>query len=160
MKIKKIFASLLAVMLLLAAMPSAAFAAEPSDESPAMTPHTVTIEVPAGEVGEYDVMPLIWDQDDCSLVANYVHDLPGFVIPDPYFAYEVYATAVDGSKINQNYTLSLMFGDGVKAMTSGKANGTVYKNDWISVVPGATYYFRINNATSYSLSVYITYYSW
>lgn len=152
MKTKKIWAVLLAILMCL----TSSITAFATDEIPAVTPHTITIEVPAGESG---VMPLIWGQFSPGIMDGVVYNTPSFYVPDPHFAYEVYATAMNGNPVNEPYAVSLMMGNGVKAHIQGTANGSHYKNDWISVTSG-NYYFRINNATSYNLSVYITYYSW
>lgn len=159
MKTKRIFAILLAVVCMLTCMPCTAFAAENSNENSVVTSHTITIEIPAGESCESEVMPCIWEQEDQYVSSGSVFDTAEFYIPDRYFAYEICGTPVNGSLSSRFFYVNLMFKGATKTSFGAPANGTTEKNDWISIVP-QDYYFQVINPTDYNLSVTITYYSW
>ena len=112
-------------------------------------------------LAEGSVQPRIWDRTVNTLNPNTItYDIP-FNIPERYFAYEFYATGVNGQPVtNGSYVVALMYDvTALIASGSGDADGTVYKVDWIDLDPD-NYQFKIFNYTDSPITVTITYYSW
>lgn len=87
-------------------------------------------------------------------------DTPGFYIPDRYFAFEMRATTSSGGTLNSSYSVTLKKGNGLIASGTADIDGATYKLDWIDISSTGTYYFRITNNSSTSISVSLVYYSW
>ena len=122
------------------------------------TKHTIEIEVPANEE---IVMPYIWDNGSYSPVYSSA-STASFVVPDNNFAFETSARDVNGNACSAEYSINLMLSstNTSRASTRNVADGTLKKLDWIDTNPGSTYYFKIVNFSSTTLSVYLEYYSW
>ena len=112
-------------------------------------------------LAEGSIQPRIWDRTVNTLNPNTItYDIP-FNIPDRYFAFEVYATGVNGQPVpNGYYAVALMYDitTSISTMT-GIADGTNYKKDWIDLIPDE-YQFKVFNYTDSPITVTITYYSW
>lgn len=159
MKTRKILLTLITIIALLFSLSPKSFAAKNSVEDQSITSHTIVLSISAVSSEDDGIVPYIWGEFNPGTVSHNIYNTPSFYIPDRYFAYEVSATATNGSPVNENFSVALKYNSATKSIISGKANGSVYKNDWIDVVPG-NYYFAVNNSTNSDLSIKITYYSW
>ncbi len=153
---KKLISLLLAVSLF-TSMSVNAFAADRSD-IPEIEKTTITYEMPAPTDDENaGIQPLIWDQESHETSKQLAYT-PLFVIPDRYFAYEM--SAISGNSSGK-YAIALMDQYSIETHSiTHTANSTTKKADWIDVVPGRSYQFRVTNFTGSNLIFTITYYSW
>lgn len=154
---KRILAIIMA-MLFLVSTSTVAFAAS----SPEVVAHTVAISVPPtltrNSAERENPGTRMWNSVSY-YIEYYVSVLYSayFTIPDPYFAYETYATGAPSGY----YTVELRKSSGALfASVTNKANGSSVKNDWITVNTGSQYRFKVYNDTGANITVYITYYSW
>ena len=154
---KRILAIIMA-MLFLVSTSTVAFAAS----LPEVVAHTVAISVPptltSNSAERENPGTRMWNSVSY-YIEYYVSVLYSayFTIPDPYFAYETYATGAPSGYYGVNLLGS---GGQIIATTSNLANGTSVKNDWINVTAGKQYRFKVINNTGSNITVYITYYSW
>ena len=162
----KRFVSLLMAMLLCLSIGSVAFAAEGSANTipENATEHTVAFCLPAqGEmtVPADGIAPYIWGDPSVTMVDHYVYYTAPFYVSDRYFGYEVEGFLDPGIVTDRGYSVSLQHvNGGVISSMSGEADGSLYKVDWVNIYTDGNYRFRIANDTDYTLTVYITYYSW
>lgn len=159
MKTKRFLATLLTILTLVGSFPCMAFAADNSDENPEITSHTIVLSVPAADPDEEGIVPYIWDEQEPGIADRSEYKTKPFYVSDRYFAFEAHATATNGDPVNENYKVALVFNNSDKSVISGTADGSHYKQDWITVSSG-TYYIAVRNYTSSNLKVYIKYYSW
>jgi len=153
---KKIFSLFLTVALCLS-MYMSAFAADSSDgnsEIPeGIKKTTITYEMEA----DNGIQPLMWDVEERETSKQSAWT-PIFTIPDRYFGYEISATS--GNPYGE-FNVALM--DSYNTVVCSKtnlANGTVKKEDWITVHAGTNHQFLVSNLTGSYLKFKITYYSW
>jgi len=157
--------ALVMVFATLLCIPVTAMASEPENTIPEnATRHTIEITVEPGEEvnDEFGVMPLMWDQESHSLNPGTVTYTSQFTVDGRYFAYEMSATATDGSAASGSYGVQLLYHvtAGLNGM-SGTPNGTTYKKDWIDLGDiRDSLLFSIHNNSTVPLTVHITYYSW
>jgi len=129
------------------------------------TRHTIELTLAPGEtIGDDSnsgVAPYIWGDPSMSLVDHNSAYTSSFYVSDRYFAYEMEATKTDGTETQQGYCVALEYvNGGVIASMSGHADGSLYKNDWITINVDGYYRFLVSNNTDYDLRVLMTYYSW
>ncbi len=132
-----------------------------SDPTAEVEKHTIEVKVqPGEEITEDDIMPLLWDEENISLMNGGTYDTIRFYVSDRYLAYETTVTGPHGEVITSGkFAVALMHNGGIKASMSGDPDGSTYKQDWIAMNP-ATYYFRAYNKTPAILNFKITYYTW
>ena len=155
---KKRILAIVMAMLFLVSSSTIAFAAS----TPEVVAHTVAISVPptltSNSAGREGGGSRMWNSVSY-YIESYVSVLysPYFTIPDPYFAYETYATGAPSGY----YTVKLYKSNGqLIGTTSNLADGSSRKNDWLSVSAGSQYRFKVLNNTGSNITVYLTYYSW
>ena len=152
---KKFFSLLLALIMCIP-FSNVAFATE----MPAVKATTVEFTVDANS--ESAIMPRIWNQVSYTLNSQTITYGLRFNVPDRYFAYEASAVAANGGTVTSGHFAVALMADAVTliASSSGNADGTVYKNDWIDLGSGGNYLFKVCNYTNTAITVSITYYSW
>lgn len=102
----------------------------------------------------------LWDQKTVTLQSGQYIDLPSFTADANYIGFEMTGTKSDGTACNGNFTVSLRrLGSSICSATT-LADGSLTKKDWVSIVNGYTYNFRIANNSIYPLTITLTWYTW
>ena len=161
---KKLFAILLTLALMLS-MSTTAFATENDTSANGIpeyaTKHTIELTLePGSEMNT--VAPCVWGDPSMTLIDNYSAYTSAFYLSDRYFAFEMQGFLENApSGVYDVYAVALEHaGGGSIASSTGNADGSVYKHDWITIYTDGNYRFLITNPTNYHLTVYLVYYSY
>lgn len=159
-KVKKMLSFVLAMVLILVANTSTAFATESDYTSREPIKHTIELTVEPGEE-DNGIMPLDYDEYDSIVLKGITHTTDKFYVEERYMAFEAYATDITGNSVDDKVRIEFRdwFSDGLLGAINLPIDGISKKLDWIDGGRG-WYYFSISNSTNYHLSVHITYYSW
>ena len=157
---KKFIVLLLTLAITLSLFSVTAFAEEsyPNGIPENATRHTIEVTLRPEE----SITPFVWGDPSITMVDNHTAYTGSFYLSDRYFAYEMQGFLEEpGATSTESYSVILEHtSGGMIASMSGLADGATYKKDWITINVDGTYRFRVVNNTDYTLTVYMTYYSW
>ena len=130
-KVKKMLSFVLAMVLILVANTSTAFATESDYTSREPIKHTIELTVEPGEE-DNGIMPLRYDEYDPVVLKGITTTTDKFYVEERYMAFEAYATDITGGSVDGIVVIELLeyASEGLVGDMYLPINGIPDKNDW------------------------------